>query len=72
MPLQDIVTQIKLVEDIPDEVRLDWSLEELFQRDISRDRVETDLVNGYLKDPNKLSFFNSLTIALLPQKRIRN
>ena len=68
MPLQDIVTQIKLVEDIPDEVRLDWSLEELFQRDISRDRVETDLVNGYLKDPNKLSFFNSLTIALLPQK----
>ena len=68
MPLQDLVTQIKLVEDIPDEVRLDWSLEELFQRDISWDRVETDLVNRYLKDPNKLSFFNSLTIALLPQK----
>ena len=68
MPLQDIVTQIKLVEDIPDEVRLDWSLEELFQRDISWDRVEKELVNKYLKDPNKLSFFNSLTIALLPQK----
>jgi DGQHR domain-containing protein len=68
MSLQDLVNQIKLVEDIPEEARLDWSLEELFQRDISWDRVQTDLVNGYLKDSNKLSFFNSLTIALLPQK----
>lgn len=70
MSLQDLVNQIKLVEDIPEEARLDWSLEELFQRDISWDRVETELVNGYLKDPNKLSFFNSLTIALLPQKGV--
>jgi len=68
MSLEDLVNQIKLVEDIPEEARLDWSLEELFQRDISWDRVRTELVNGYLKDPNKLSFFNSLTIALLPQK----
>ena len=67
MPLQDLVNQIKLVEDIPEEALLDWSLEELFQRDISRDRVEAELVNRYLKDRNKLSFFNSLTIALLPQ-----
>ena len=67
MPLQDIVDQIKLVEDIHEEVRLNWSLEELFQRDISWDRVRTELVNGYLKDSNKLRFFNSLTIALLPQ-----
>ncbi len=67
MPLQDLVNQIKLVEDIPDEALLDWSLEELFQRDISWDRVETELVNRYLNNPAKLSFFNSLTIALLPQ-----
>ena len=68
MSLQDLVNQIQLVENIPEESRLDWSLEELFQRDISWDRVQTELVNGYLKDSNKLSFFNSLTIALLPQK----
>lgn len=67
MPLQDLVEQIKLVEDIPEESRLAWSLEELFQRDIDWDRVENDIVNGYLRDQNKLSFFNSLTIALLPQ-----
>lgn len=70
MSLRDLVNQIKLVEDIPEEARLDWSLEELFQRDISWDRVETELVNGYLKDANKLTFFNSLTIALLPQKGV--
>ena len=67
MPLQDLVHQIKLVEDIPEEALLDWSLEELFQRDISWDRVKTELVDRYLNNPHKLSFFNSLTIALLPQ-----
>ena len=67
IPLQDLVNQINLVEDIPEESRLVWSLEELFQRDIDWKRVEDDLLNGYLKDQNKLSFFNSLTIALLPR-----
>ena len=68
MPLQDLVNQIKLVEDLPQEAVLDWSLEELFQRDISWKRVNTELVDRYLKDQSKLSFFNSLTIALLPIK----
>ena len=67
MPLRDLVDQIHLVEDIPEETRFDWSLEELFQRDISWDRVKKELVEGYLNDQNKLAFFNSLTIALLPQ-----
>lgn len=67
MPLENLVDEIKLVEDIPENVRLDWSLEELFQRDINWKRVKTELVDGYLKDPNKLSFFNALTVALLPQ-----
>ena len=67
MPLQDLVEQIKLVEDIPEESRLAWPLEALFQRDIDWERVQNDIVNGYLRVQNKLSFFNSLTIALLPQ-----
>ena len=66
MPLENLVDEIKLVEDIPENARMDWSLEELFQRDINWVRVEKELVNGYLKDPNKLSFFNALTVALLP------
>lgn len=68
MPLQDLVNQINLVEDLPQEALLNWSLEELFQRDISWDRVNTELVDRYLRDKNKLSFFNSLTIALLPKR----
>lgn len=67
MPLRDLVDRIHLVEDIPEETRFDWSLEELFQRDISWDRVKKELVDGYLNDQNKLAFFNSLTIALLPR-----
>ena len=67
MPLRDLVNHIKLVEDIPAEALLDWRLEELFQRDISWDRVEKELVDQYLKNEHKLSFFNSLTIALLPR-----
>ena len=68
MPLQDLVNQIKLVEEIPEEARITWSLEELFQREIDWKRVNDELINGYLKVQNKLNFFNSLTIALLPRK----
>ena len=56
MPLQNIVGQIKLVEDIPEKTQLNWSLEELFQRDIDWERVKTELVNGYLKVTGELSF----------------
>ena len=70
MPLRDLVHQIKLVEDISEEALLDWSLEELFQRDIDQKRVQRDLVNRYLNDSRKISFFNSLTIALLPKNGV--
>ena len=68
IPLQDLVDHINLVEDIPEAALLDWSLEDLFQRDLNKTRVETELVNQYLNNENKLRFFNSLTIALLPKK----
>ena len=68
MPLRDLVDQIKLVENIPEEARITWSLEELFQREIDWKRVNDELIDGYLKVQNKLNFFNSLTIALLPRK----
>ena len=66
MPLEDLVEQIKLVENILEDTELTVSLEGLFQRDINWDRVKDEIVNGYLKQQNKLNFFNSLTIALLP------
>ncbi|MGI9885745.1 DNA sulfur modification protein DndB [Vibrio chagasii] len=66
LTLEEIHRHLKLVEDMPSEHRHKWSLEELFQRDINWPRVEEDIVVNYLKRKEKRSFFNSLTVALLP------
>lgn len=59
--LQDI---FKLVEDIPGSSG--WGYNAIFQRDIDDNRVEKELLEKYLLNPNKFKFFNPLTIALLP------
>jgi hypothetical protein len=66
MTLEEVEKELKLVEDLPSDLRSKWRLEELFQREINWDRVKVDIVNGYLRRPEKLQFFNSLTVALLP------
>lgn len=66
MPLGEVVKQLDLVENLPSDLRAKWRLEELFQREIDWERVKDDLVKGYLKRPNKLKFFSTLTVALLP------
>lgn len=64
--LKEVVDSLQLVEALPSDLRAKWSFEELFQREIDWDRVKHDLLDGYLKQPNKLKFFNALTVALLP------
>ena len=66
MTLEEVEKELKLVEDLPSDLRSKWRLEELFQREIDWKRVEDDIVKGYLRRPEKLQFFNSLTVALLP------
>ncbi|WP_298332365.1 DNA sulfur modification protein DndB [Asticcacaulis sp.] len=66
MPIGEVVKQLDLVENLPSDLRAKWRLEELFQREIDWERVKEDLVKGYLKRPNKLKFFSTLTVALLP------
>ncbi|MEZ0496902.1 DNA sulfur modification protein DndB [Sphingomonas sp. IW22] len=66
VPLKSVVDQLDLVENLPSDLRANWRLEELFQREIDWERVREDLVKGYLKRPNKLKFFSTLTVALLP------
>jgi hypothetical protein len=66
MPLKAVVDELDLVENLPSDLRANWRLEELFQREIDWERVREDLVKGYLKRPNKLKFFSTLTVALLP------
>ena len=53
LTLQEVHRHLKLVEEIPNEHRQQWSIEELFQRDIDWNRVETDIVTNYLKRKEK-------------------
>ena len=65
VPASFVAEKFRLIDDIPDSERIEWSLEELFQREISWERVEKEIV-AYLKNENRPQFFNALTIALLP------
>lgn len=65
VPLAFAEEYFKLFEDLPQADTGEWTLEELFQRDISWERVETDIL-GYLNNPTRPQFFNALTVALLP------
>jgi hypothetical protein len=64
--LGELVKELRLVEELPSDLRAKWRLEELFQREIDWKRVKEDIVGAYLKRQNKLKFFNSLTVALMP------
>jgi hypothetical protein len=61
------IDELKIAEQIPASLDTEWSLKELFQREIDEKRVEEDIVKGYLLDPKKLKFFNAITIVLMPK-----
>ena len=65
--LADDLDKLKLVQELPLDYRESWRLDELYQRDIDESRVENDIVGGYLRNPSRIVFFNSLTVALLPR-----
>lgn len=65
MSFSDASQYLRLVNDMPGASRMEWRVEELFQRDIDWKRVDTEIV-PYLKQTENPNFFNSITIALLP------
>jgi hypothetical protein len=67
MPIERVIDELKIAEQISPSINNRWSLNELFQREVDRNRVARDLVRGYLADPHKLKFFNALTIVLMPK-----
>jgi DNA-sulfur modification-associated len=67
MDLKRVTTQLKTHEEVSPSLETNYNLVELFQRNIDPDRVQKEIVDGFLKNPNKLKFFNSLTIVLLPK-----
>lgn len=69
MPIDRVINELKIAEDISASLDTKWTLTELFQREVDRERVEKDIVKGFLKDPNKLKFWNALTVVLLPRTK---
>jgi hypothetical protein len=67
MDLKRVTNELKTHEQVSPSLDTKYNLVELFQRTIDPDRVQKEIVDGYLKNPNKLKFFNSLTIVLLPK-----
>ena len=65
LSMKFVVEKFSLIEEIQGEESIEWSIEELFQRDVSWDRIDSELVM-YIRDKNRPQFFNALTVALLP------
>src|SRR6266436_3841173 len=62
IPIQEI-GRLSIVAELPDSER--WPVRQLFQRDIDQERVKEDIM-PYFKDPQKIKFFNPLTVVLMP------
>lgn len=67
MPLERAINELKIAEQVPPSMENKWSLTELYQREVDRDRVQREIVHGYLADPGKIKFFNALTVVLMPK-----
>jgi len=67
MDLKRVTKELKTHEEVTPSLDNSYNLVELFQRNIDPVRVSREIVEGYLKNPNKLKFFNSLTFVLLPK-----
>lgn len=67
--LDKLVTDLKTYDQTAASLTTKWKLGELYQRQINEKRVNDEIVNGYLKLPNKLKFFNSLVVTLLPKDK---
>ncbi|WP_419910671.1 hypothetical protein [Candidatus Poriferisodalis sp.] len=65
MSVSDASRNLVLARDVVFDVKRPVKLEELFQRDLDIDRARTE-IQTYLKRPESLKFFNSLTVVLLP------
>jgi hypothetical protein len=67
MDLKRVTKELKTHEEVTPSLDNTYNLVELFQRNIDPDRVRREIVDGFLKNPTKLKFFNSLTFVLLPK-----
>lgn len=67
LDIRRMALELKTHEQVAASLDQTYNLQELYQREIDTDRIEKDLIKNYLQDPNKIKFFNSLTVVLLPK-----
>lgn len=67
MDIGRMAGELKTHEQVAASLDQTYKLQELYQREIDLDRIDQDLIKNYLLDPNKIKFFNSLTVVLLPK-----
>lgn len=67
LEINRVTSELKTHDEVSPSLESTYSLVELFQRQIDIERVKREIVDGFLRVPNKIKFFNSLTIALMPK-----
>jgi hypothetical protein len=67
MDIGRMAAELKTHEQVAASLEQTYKLQELYQREIDLERIDQDLIKNYLMDPNKIKFFNSLTVVLLPK-----
>ena len=65
MTLHQAANYLKHVNEFPAMSKVEWTIDELYQRDLDWARVERKIV-PYLNSPDAPQFFNALTVALVP------
>jgi hypothetical protein len=68
---EDTAASLKTTYDLPEADQQEWTLEGLFQRDISWPRIDADII-PYLRSTSDPAFFPSITVAMLPYDKDRN
>jgi len=66
MPLSNVANDLTLVADLNEISSELYDVNNVFQRNIDTNRVEKDIVKGYLNNFEKIKFFNPITIAFIP------
>lgn len=65
MTLHEANTSLKIAPEIAGDYFTNWTVEELYQRQIDWERVSREIV-PYLRAQDHLQFFSAITVALLP------
>jgi DNA-sulfur modification-associated len=68
MTVSDAVAHLSLARDLIFDPDQPVRLEELFQRDLDKNRANTE-IKAYLRQPHRIKFFNSFTVVLMPVER---